>query len=56
MDEPKRTIVSIVWYPLRPDWYELTYDNGDYERVVGTLEDATALAEGSSPDEWCTRS
>jgi len=40
-----REIVSIVWYPHRPDWHELSFDNGDFERVPGTLEDAAALAE-----------
>jgi len=40
-----REIVSIVWYSHRPDWHELTYADGDFERVPGTLEDAAALAE-----------
>ena len=41
-----REIVSIVWYSYRPDWHELVYSDGDYERVPGSLADATALAEG----------
>jgi len=40
-----REIVSIEWYSHRPDWHELTYDDGDVERVPGNLEDAAALAE-----------
>jgi len=45
MDKSTRTIVSIVWYPHRPDWHEVVYSNGDYERVPGTQADAAALAE-----------
>ena len=41
----EREIVSIEWYPHRPEWHELVYDNGNYERVPGGLEDAAALAE-----------
>ena len=40
-----REIVSITWYSHRPDWHELVYDNGDYERVPGGVEDAAGLAE-----------
>jgi len=40
-----REIVSIVWYAHRPDWHELVYADGDFQRVPGTLEDAAALAE-----------
>jgi len=34
-----------VWFPHRPDWHELVYTDGDFERVPGTLADASALAE-----------
>ena len=54
-DKSTRTIVSIAWYPHRPDWHELTYDNGDYERVPGTLEDAAALAEALKMESVPTR-
>ena len=40
-----REIVSIVWYPHRPDWHEVVYADGDCQRLPGTLEDAAALAE-----------
>jgi hypothetical protein len=40
-----REIVSIEWYSHRPDWHELAYSDGDYERVPGGLVDAAALAE-----------
>ncbi len=40
-----REIVGIVWYSHRPEWHELVYDNNDYERVPGGLEDAAGLAE-----------
>ena len=47
LDKAKRTAVTIVWYSHRPDWHELVFSDGDYERVPGTLEDAAALAEAS---------
>lgn len=40
-----REIVSIVWYPHRPDWHEVVYSDGYYERVPGNQADAAALAE-----------
>jgi len=40
-----RQVVSIVWYPHRPDWHEVVYSDGEYQRYPGTLEDAAALAE-----------
>jgi hypothetical protein len=40
-----RKIVSIAWYSYRPDWYELSYGDGTFERVPGTQADAQALAE-----------
>ena len=40
-----REIVSIEWYSHRLEWHGLVYDDGDYERVPGGLEDAAALAE-----------
>ena len=42
-----RRVVAIGWYPYRPDWYELEYDDGDFERVPGTEEDADELAKAS---------
>jgi len=45
MDESTRAIVSIVWYPHRPDWHEVVYSDGDYGRLPGTLDDAAAFAE-----------
>jgi len=39
-----REIVSIAWYSHRPDWHELLYADGGYERVLGGLETAEALA------------
>jgi len=39
-----REIVSIMWYPHRPDWHEVVYADGDYQRLPGTLQDAVALA------------
>jgi len=41
----EREIVSIAWYPYRPDWYELSYADGDFERVPGTQAHAQGLAE-----------
>ena len=35
-----REVVSIVWFQHRPDWHELVYLDGDYERVPGSREDA----------------
>lgn len=43
----QRQIISIVWYPYRPDWYELDYADGDSERIPGTQVDAAALAQAS---------
>lgn len=43
MDE-RREIMSIQWFPWRPDWYELVYDDGDSERVRGPQADAAMLA------------
>lgn len=40
-----REIVSIVWYSHRPDWHEVVYSDGQYQRLLGTLEDAAALAD-----------
>ena len=40
-----REIVSIVWYPYRPDRHEVVYSNGDFARLPGTLEVAAVLAE-----------
>jgi len=40
-----REIVSIMWFPHRPDWHEVVYSDGDSGRLPGTLEDAAALAE-----------
>jgi len=51
-----REIVSIMWFPHRPDWHELVYPDGEFQRVPGTLEDTAALAEAlklelvSTPD------
>ena len=41
-----REIVSVMWFRHRPDWHELLYSDGDYERVLGGLDDASALAQG----------
>ncbi len=41
----EREIISIVWYPHRPDWYEVIYADGDFERVPGTQADAKGAAE-----------
>ena len=32
-----REIVSVVWYPHRPDWHEVVYSDGDFSRLAGTL-------------------
>jgi len=41
----EREIVSIVWFPHRPDWHEVVYSDGDFLRLAGTLQDASTLAE-----------
>jgi len=41
----QRQIISIVWYPYRPDWYEMDYADGHSERIPGTLVDAADLAQ-----------
>ena len=45
-------IVSIAWYEHRPDWYEVSYDDGDFERVPGGARDADAVAQilGMEPE------
>jgi hypothetical protein len=40
-----REIVSIAWYSHRPDWYELSYGDGAFERVPGTQAGAQGLAQ-----------
>ena len=40
-----REPVSVIWYQHRPDWHELVFDDGGYERVPGGLEDAASLSE-----------
>jgi len=40
-----REIVSVIWYPHRPDWHEAVYSDGDVARLHGNLEDAATLAE-----------
>ena len=41
----EREIVSVIWYPHRPDWHEVVYSDGDFARLPGPLEDTAALAE-----------
>jgi len=45
VDGELREIVSIVWYPHRPDWHEVIYSDGDVLRLAGALEVAATLAE-----------
>jgi hypothetical protein len=40
-----REIVTISWYQHRPDWYELVYADGTFERVPGGEKDADKVAQ-----------
>ena len=52
---PERQIVSIVWLPYRPDWYELVYDDGASERIRGGQADAATLAQAGGMQRVPTR-